>query len=99
MDYPIKVTLSRPITVKDQEHKALAFDEPDLGTVIAVEEAETAGEQTILLLAGMADVDVAVIKKIKERDFETINREVLKPYREANSGKEAGADVGNEPAA
>ncbi|MBR9651923.1 phage tail assembly protein [Thalassovita aquimarina] len=98
MDYPIEVQLKRPVTVDGQTHDKLVFDEPDLGTSIAVEEGKTPGEQTVILLAGMAGVDLDVMKKVKESDFREIGKRVLEPYQ-AHVAAQAGTEAGNgEPA-
>ena len=96
MDYPITIPLGRSIEVDGQTFHDLKFDEPDLGTSIAVEEAESAHEQTVLLLAGMADVDRTVILKLKESDYRTIHAKVLEPYQAQITAQNAGATVGNE---
>lgn len=87
MDFPVNIPLKRPIIMGGETHSALSFDEPDLGTNLAVEEANTPGEQTILLLAGMAGVDRSVIVKVKDSDFEQIAARVLEPYQEMQLAK------------
>lgn len=94
MDYPIEVALTRPVTVDGKTIDKLVFDEPDLGTSIAVEEAKSPAEQTAILLAGMAGVDRAVMMKVKESDFREIGRLVLQPYQE-HIAATGGAEVGN----
>lgn len=94
MDYPIEVGLKRPVTVDGQTHDKLVFDEPDLGTSIAVEEAKSSAEQTVLLLAGMAGVDRSVMMKVKESDFREIGKRVLEPYQ-AQIAAQQGSDAGN----
>lgn len=94
MDYPIEVTLKRPITVDGKTIDKMVFDEPDLGTSIAVEEARTPAEQTAILLAGMAGVDRSVMLKVKESDFREIGKLVLEPYQ-AHIAAQQGADAGN----
>ena len=94
MDYPIEVSLSRPVTVDGKTIDKLVFDEPDLGTSIAVEEAKSPAEQTAILLAGMAGVDRAVMLKVKESDFREIGKRVLKPYQ-AYVAAQQGSDAGN----
>lgn len=96
MDYPIEVTLTRPVTVDGKTIDKLVFDEPDLGTSIAVEEAKSPAEQTAILLAGMAGVDRAVMLKVKESDFREIGRLVLQPYQE-HVAATRGAEAGNAP--
>lgn len=98
MDYPIEVSLSRPVTIDGKTIGKLVFDEPDLGTSIAVEEATSPAEQTAILLAGMAGVDKAVMLKVKESDFREIGRRVLKPYQ-AHVAAQQGSDAGNGSAA
>ena len=98
MDYPIEVALKRPVTVGGKTIDKLVFDEPDLGTTIAVEEAGSAAEQTAVLLAGMAGVDRAVMLKVKESDFREISKRVLEPYQ-AHVMAERGAEPGNGVAA
>lgn len=95
MQYPITVTLQRPVTVNGKTIERLEFDEPDMGTSIAVEEARTPGAQTAALLAGMAGVDLAVIHKVKERDFHEIERLVLEPYQ-ADVAARRGEASGND---
>lgn len=96
MDYPVEINLKRPITVNDVQHTKLVFDEPDFGTNIAVEEAESYAEQTVLLLAGMAGVSREVILKVKNTDMEQVQDRVLSPYqaemqaRVAERGEKAG---------
>lgn len=100
MDYPIEVVLQRPVTIDGKTIDKLVFDEPDLGTSIAVEEAKTPAAQTATLLAGMAGVDRAVLLKVKESDFREIGKRVLEPYQahvKARAG--AGAETGNVEAA
>jgi len=94
MDYPIEVALTRPITVAGKTIDKLVFDEPDLGTSIAVEEAKTPAEQTAILLAGMAGIDRAVMLKVKESDFREIGKRVLDPYQ-AHIAAQQEADAGN----
>ena len=74
MEYPIEIALKRPVMIEGVEYAALRFDEPDVATSIAVSQAETPEEQTVVLLAGMAEVDRAVILKLKKRDFDEIQR-------------------------
>ncbi|MFV0384875.1 hypothetical protein [Paracoccus sp. (in: a-proteobacteria)] len=97
MDYPIEVILRRPVTIDGRTFDRLVFDEPDLGTSIAVEEAKSHAEQTVILLAGMADVDRKVILGVKESDFRDISRCVLEPYQAHVTGQQH--DAGNEPSA
>lgn len=94
MEYPITVPLGRLITVGEVTYSELVFDEPDLGTSIAVEEAETSGQQTLILLAGMAGVSLDVIRKVKESDFRLIGERVLNPYQEEVRARMKG-DAGN----
>lgn len=94
MDYPVEVTLKRPVTVEGRTYDKLSFDEPDLGTGIAVEEARSRAEQTVILLAGMAGVDRAVILKVRESDYREIGKRVLDPYQ-AHITAQTGEDVGN----
>lgn len=96
MEYPIEVTLQRPVTVDGKTIDKLVFDEPDLGTMIAVEEEETLARQTVALLAGMADIDRAVLLKVKDSDYAKIRQRVLDPYQKS---LDAGVDAGNEEAA
>lgn len=98
MDYPIEVTLKRPVTHEGTTIDKLVFDEPDLGTSIAVEEEQSPAEQTVILLAGMADVDRAVILKIKESDYREIGKRVLHPYQSFIESQMK-AEEGNEKAA
>jgi hypothetical protein len=99
MKLPITIKLKKPVSVDGTTYDELTFDEPDLGTSIAVEEAEKATDQTVILLAGMAGVDREVVLKIKERDVETIMRDVMTPYQDGVAAARGGA-VGNEsPAA
>ena len=98
MDFPVEITLKRPITVDEETHTKLVFDEPDFGTNIAVEEAEKPAEQSVLLLAGMAGVDRAVILKIKNQDYPQIEERVLGPYQahmKAQMKSRAGKSSGN----
>jgi len=81
MDFPIKVTLKRPFTLDDVEHKELNFDEPDLDTQIAVEECESDLRKGFVLLAGMAGVSMSVLGKVKESDLEVINQKIMEPYQ------------------
>lgn len=94
MDYPIEVQLKRPVTVEDKTYDKLVFDEPDVGTSIAVEEAKSAGQQTLILLAGMAGVSLDVISKLKETDFKTVGKLVLEP-RQKELMAERDAELGN----
>ena len=94
MEYPIEVTLQRPVTVDGKTIDKLVFDEPDLGTSIAVEEAKSPAEQTAILLAGMAGVDRAVMLNVKESDFREIGKRVLEPYQ-AHVAAQQGSDAGN----
>ena len=82
MKLPHTIDLNKPITIGDVTHKSLTFDEPDLRTSIAVEEVgEDAMQQTIKLLAGMAEVDDDVILRIKASDWDRVTNEVLNPYQ------------------
>lgn len=94
MNYPIEVILQRPVTIDGKVIDKLVFDEPDLGTSIAVEEAKSPAEQTAILLAGMAGVDRAVMLKVKESDFREIGKRVLEPYQ-AHVAAQSGSAVGN----
>ncbi len=96
MEYPIEVALKRPVTVKGRTYDKLTFDEPDLGTSIAVEEANLPAEQVVVLLAGMAGVDRAVMAKVKESDFREISKRVLEPYKAQVAANQA--QVGNAEA-
>ncbi|TRD16975.1 hypothetical protein [Palleronia caenipelagi] len=93
MDFPIELTLKRPVSFEGRTIDKLVFDEPDLGTSIAVEEAGTPALQTAVLLAGMAGVEKALILKVKESDFREIRRTVLVPY---NAHVAAEAEAGND---
>ena len=95
MEFPIDITLQRPVTVDGKTYNKLSFDEPDLGTSLDVEEAKRPQDQTLILLAGMAEVSVAVIRKLKERDFMAVRDRVLDPYqKETHERMQAAA--GNE---
>jgi hypothetical protein len=96
MDYPIEVTLQSPVTIDGETIDKLVFDEPDLGTMIAVEEEETLAHQTVALLAGMAGIERAVLLKVKGSDYAKIRQRVVDPYHESLN---AGTDVGNGEAA
>ncbi len=96
MDYPIEVPLKRPVTVDGKTIDKLLFDEPDLGTMIAVEEETTLARQSIALLAGMAGVDRTVLLKVKGSDYSEIQRRVLDPYQ---ASLDAEPDAGNGKAA
>ncbi|TDE34115.1 phage tail assembly protein [Antarcticimicrobium sediminis] len=98
MEYPIEVPLKRPITVDGKTIDKLVFDEPDLGTSIAVEEAKSPAEQTAILLAGMAGIDCSVMLKVKESDFREIGKRVLEPYQ-AHIAAQQKDDAGNAQAA
>ncbi|WP_068305274.1 phage tail assembly protein [Pararhodobacter sp. CCB-MM2] len=97
MDYPIEVTLKRPVVIGDQTYATLSFDEPDLATSLAVDEAKTGARQTVVLLAGMAGVPEAVILKIKESDYREIGKRVLDPYQKDVRAR-MGESSGNEDA-
>ncbi|WPZ23097.1 phage tail assembly protein [Sulfitobacter faviae] len=94
MEYPIEVPLKRPVEVDGKTIDKLSFDEPDLATSIAVEEAQSPALQTATLLAGMAGVDRSVMLKVKESDFREIGRLVLRPYQ-AHVAAQQGSDAGN----
>lgn len=89
MDWPVRITLKRPIKLGDEEFSELEFDEPDLGTTIAADDASSEAEATVLTLAGMAGVSRDVILKIKRSDYEVIMEKI---YPEAPEGE---ADVGS----
>lgn len=95
MDFPITVPLKRKITVGEDVFEELIFDEPDLQTTIDVEEAEKDSDKTVLLLAGMASVDRAVILKIKESDFRRVSEKVIDPYQD-HVNSQAGGNLGND---
>lgn len=99
MDFPIDVPLKRPVVIGEETFSRLTFDEPDLGTTIAVEEQETPWDQTVVLLAGMAGVSRDVLLKVKESDFGEITKRVLAPYQEhiKSLGQEAGNGTESEP--
>lgn len=99
MEYPITVTLGRPITHDGSQIDTLVFDEPDLGTSIAVEEADGLGTQTAILLAGMAGIDKAIMLKVKESDYREIGKRVLEPYQAHVQSLVAADTVGNAPPA
>lgn len=94
MEYPIKIDLQRPVTVDGNTTTQLVFDEPDLRTSIAVEEAPTRGAQTLELLAGMAGVSIEIIGRVKESDYTQIRRRVLDPYQ-AHIAASHDAELGN----
>lgn len=96
MDYPIEVRLQRPVTLDGKTIDTLVFDEPDLGTMIAVEEEETPVGQTIALLVGMAGIERAVLLKVKGSDYSKILKQVVDPYHQSLDGT---ADAGNGAAA
>ena len=98
MEYPIEVTLQRPVTVDGKTIDKLVFDEPDLGTSIAVEEAKSPAEQTAVLLAGMAGVDRSVMLKVKESDFREIGKRVLTPYQAHVAAQQESASGNGKPA-
>ena len=98
MEFPVIIPLKRPITVDGTTYDTLAFDEPDLGTSIAIEESDSPTDQTLILLSGMSGVDRSVILKIKESDFREITERVLEPYQASVIARGA-ADAGNGTAA
>ena len=97
MKYPVEIKLMRPVTVDGKTFAALVFDEPDLGTMIAVEEADTNIEKTTALLMGMADVSRSVMLKVKGADFQEITKRVLEPYN-AEQAEKHGVASGNAEA-
>jgi hypothetical protein len=99
MNFPVTIELKRPIKTVDAEVGHLVFDEPDLGTSIQVEEAESPMDQTLILLAGMAGVSIDLIKRMKESDFRVVTRRVLVPYQQLQLDREKEDQVGNEAAA
>ena len=84
MEYPIEVPLSRPIKVDGDEYDKLVFDEMDVGAQVdfedmldGFEDPPTSKEQrktTLFLIARMADVPEAVVRKVKQSDFPAIEK-------------------------
>ena len=96
MDYPIEITLQRPVNVDGKQIDKLVFDEPDLGTMIAVEEETTLARQTVALLAGMASIDRSALLMVKGCDYAEIRKRVVDPYHDS---LDDGEDAGNGEAA
>lgn len=98
MQYPINVKLQRPIKDGDETIEELNFDEPDLGTSLAVEDAEKPSEQTVILLSGMAGVSRELFLKVKETDFRVIGERVLAPYQAEMAKLAKDAEGNGKPA-
>lgn len=99
MIFPIEITFGRPIEHDGKTYKSLTFDEITIGTQIAMEE-ENGGPRTILIaLAGMAEVPLDVISKIRSSDFKTIEKCVIEPWQNKEKlNEESAAEMGNEVA-
>lgn len=82
MEFPVRIALSRPVTVEGQEIAVLVFDEPTLRVNIAVAEAKGYNAQMVALLSGMADVSAETILSLRESDFAAVSRQVLEPYQQ-----------------
>ena len=68
----VTVTLSSPIDVDKQPVSELTFREAELSDLCAADHFEGQMSKTAAILAGMANVPVMAIKKLKARDIATI---------------------------
>ena len=66
MDYPIEVTLKRPITVDGKVHEKLFFDEPTIGAQIDYAELE-------------AELGIAKLRAAVEAEKDPVAREEIIP--------------------
>ncbi|MGB0901204.1 hypothetical protein [Halocynthiibacter sp.] len=111
MEFPIEVTLKRPVKLGDETHSILLFDEPDLDAQLAYAELEAsfakpptvidAGRVTRFWIARLADVSDKVVGKIKGSDLDVINEVLEKVLGFASGADEDGISddpiSGDEP--
>jgi len=110
MDYPIKVTLNRPVTHDGETYAVLLFDEPDLGMQVDYSEMEAtfdtppspkdAARVNLFWMSRLAGVPEAVMRKVKACDIDRLNAavEAIMGVEKPDAGAAEG-DAGNVPQA
>lgn len=73
---PVTVTLASPIEHDGKTFATLTFREAELGDLCAGDHFDGQLQKTAALLAGMAQVSLPVIKRLKARDLATITDKV-----------------------
>lgn len=69
---PVTVPLASPIEHKGVTHASLTFREAELGDLCAGDHFDGQMQKTAALLAGMAGVELPVIKLLKARDLSVV---------------------------
>ena len=69
---PVTVSLASPIEHDDKIYATLTFREAELGDLCAGDHFSGQMQKTAAVLAGMADVTLPVIKRLKARDLSII---------------------------
>ena len=69
---PVTVPLASPIEYDEKIYSELTFREAELGDLCASDHFKGEMQKTAAVLAGMADVTLPVIKRLKARDLSAI---------------------------
>jgi hypothetical protein len=75
----VKVALSRPIKVGDDELSELLLREPTAGDLEATDGADGDVAKSILLIAKLADVPPSSIRSLRAKDLQTVS-EAIAPF-------------------
>lgn len=76
MTDPVTHTLKKPISFNGETFTDLTFNEPTAGDACRADLVEGEMQKSLAIMAGMADVDIAVLQKIPLREFTELAKKV-----------------------